>query len=61
MRVSEGASVIVIEAYVVALAALMFVVALLGLPSAEMSGRVASVIQLAFGFGLVGVVLLVVR
>lgn len=50
---------IVVETYVVALAALMFVVSLIGLPSSDMTGRTASIIQMMFGIGLVGVVLLV--
>lgn len=50
---------IVVETYVVALAALMFVVSLLGLPSADMTGRTASIIQMMFGIGLIGSVLLV--
>ena len=52
---------IVVEVYVVALAALMFVVSLVGLPSADMAGRTASIIQMIFGIGLVGVVLMVCR
>lgn len=52
---------IVMETYCVALAALMFVVSLLGLPSADMAARTASVIQIAFGIGLIGVVMMAFR
>ena len=50
---------IVVEVYVVALAALMFVASLTELPSPDMAGRTASIVQMIFGIGLIGVVLLV--